>query len=95
MAVPTATYTGWTLRAAAFAGNDLCDASGQQIPFLRTKAERLAADDPRPSLAERYGTHARYVKKLGRAAKRLRRQRLLLPEDAVTLTTAADATAVP
>ena len=71
------------------------DASGEQIPFLRTKAERLAAGDPRPSLAERYGTHARYVKKLGRAAKRLRRQRLLLPEDAVTLTTAADATAVP
>ncbi len=95
VAVPTATYTGWALRAAAFAGNDLCDASGQQIPFRRTKAERLAAGDPRRSLEERYGTHARYVKKFARAAKRLRRQRLLLPEDAVTLTTAADAAAVP
>jgi hypothetical protein len=93
--VPTATYTGWALRAPAFAGNDLCDASGQQIPLFRTKAERSAAGDTRPSLAERYGTHARYVKKFARAAKRLRRQRLLLPEDAVTLTTAADAAAVP
>jgi hypothetical protein len=94
VAVPTATYTGWALRAPAFAGNDLGDASGQQIPLLRTKAERPAAGDPRPSLAERYGTHARYVKKFARAAKRSRRQWLLLPEDAVTLTTAAAAAAV-
>ena len=58
VAVPTATYTGWALRAAAFAGDDLCDASGQQIAFLRAKADRLAAGDPRRSLAERYPTHA-------------------------------------
>src|SRR5215467_12016932 len=90
-----ATYTGWALRASAFASNDLCDAAGQQSPFLRTKAERQAAGDPRPSLAERYGTHARYVKQFARAAKRLRRQRLLLPEDAVALTMAAEAAAVP
>ena len=29
IAVPLATYTGWGVRAAAFAGDDLCDASGQ------------------------------------------------------------------
>jgi Alpha/beta hydrolase domain len=95
VAVPTATYTGWALRAAAFAGDDLCDASGQQIAFLRTKAERLASHDPRRSLAERYPTHARYVKRFARAAKRLQHQRLLLPEDAPALTTAADAAPVP
>jgi hypothetical protein len=33
------------LRVSAFAGNDLCDAAGQQIPFL-TKAERQAAAVP-------------------------------------------------
>jgi hypothetical protein len=95
VAVPTATYTGWALWAAAFAGDDLCDASRQQIAFLRTKAERLASHDPRRSLAERYPTHARYVKRFARAAKRLQHQRLLLPEDARSLTTAADAAPVP
>jgi hypothetical protein len=95
VAVPTATYTGWALRAAAFAGDDLCDASGQQIAFLRAKADRLAAGDPRRSLAERYPTHERYVKRFARAAKRLQHQRLLLPEDARALTTAANAAPVP
>jgi hypothetical protein len=95
VAVPTATYTGWALRAAAFAGDDLCDASGQQIPFLHTKADRLAATDPRRSIVERYPTHARYVNRFGRAAKRLQHQHLLLPEDARALTAAADAAPVP
>jgi hypothetical protein len=95
VAVPTATYTGWALRAAAFAGDDLCDASGQQIPFAPTRAERLAASDPRRSLAERYPTHDRYVTRFTRAAKRLRHQRLLVDEDVQTLTAAAAAAAVP
>jgi hypothetical protein len=92
---PTATYTGWALRAAAFAGDDLCDASGQQIAFARTKAERLAAGDPRRALAERYRTHDRYVKRVTRAAKRLRHQRLLVDEDVEALSAAADAASVP
>jgi Alpha/beta hydrolase domain len=95
VAVPIATYTGWALRAAAFAGDDLCDASGQQIPFARTKADRLAALDPRRALAERYPTHDRYVKRVTRAAKRLRHRRLLVDEDVETLTAAADAAPVP
>ena len=47
IAVPVATYTGWGLRAAAFAGDDLCDMAGQKIDFRQTKADRLAAGDPR------------------------------------------------
>jgi hypothetical protein len=50
-----ATYTGWALRASAFAGNDLCDAAGQQIPFLRTgPSGRLPAirDRRSPSATE-------------------------------------------
>ena len=34
IAVPLATYTGWALRAAAFAGDDLCDMAGQKNRFL-------------------------------------------------------------
>jgi alpha/beta hydrolase family protein len=92
---PVATYSGWALRAAAYAGDDLCDASGQQIPFARTKAERLAAGDPRRSLLERYPTHERYVKRTELAAKRLLRQRLLADEDVGRLVAAAAAAPVP
>ena len=95
VAAPIATYTGWGLRAAAFAGDDLCDASGQAIPFARTKAERLAALDPRRALAERYPTHERYVKRFTRAAKRLRHQRLLVDEDVSSLVAGAAAAPVP
>jgi Alpha/beta hydrolase domain len=79
--VPLATYTGWGLRAAAFAGDDLCDAAGQKIDFAQTKADRLALGDPRRSIEERYRTHEAYAKEVGRAAKHLHRQRLLLEED--------------
>src|SRR5262249_59217129 len=95
VAAPTATYTGWALRAASFAGDDLCDASGQQIAFAHTRAERLAAGDPRRALAERYRTHDRYVKRFARAATRLRHQRLLVDEDVQALTAGAAAAPVP
>ena len=81
IAVPVATYTGWGLRAAAFAGDDLCDLAGQKIDFPQTKADRLAAGDPRLSIEERYPTHKKYVREVTRAAIRLYRQRLLLDED--------------
>jgi hypothetical protein len=81
VAVPLATYTGWGVRAAAFAGDDLCDAAGQKIDFPQTKAERLAAGDPRPSVEERYPHHKQYVREVAHAAKRLNHHRLLLDED--------------
>jgi Alpha/beta hydrolase domain len=81
VAVPRATLTGWGLRAAAFGGDDLCDAAGQQIDFHQTKVERLAAGDPRLSIEERYPTHWRYVKEVTHAARRLGRERFLLDED--------------
>ena len=31
------------------------------LPFARTKAERQARGDPRPSIEERYPSHAAYV----------------------------------
>lgn len=51
-------------RAPAFAGPDLCDAAGMKIDFPRTKAERLATGDPRPSIEERYQTHGSYVNRV-------------------------------
>jgi hypothetical protein len=38
------------------------------VPFFKKKADRLAARDPRPSLEERYGTHAGYVAAVTAAA---------------------------
>jgi hypothetical protein len=56
----------------------LCDRDGTYSPFARTKAEREAASDPRPSLEERYGSRAAYVERVKAAADALIRNRLLL-----------------
>jgi hypothetical protein len=81
IAAPLATYTGWGLRASAFAGDDLCDAAGSMIPLRRTQAERIAAGDPRPSLEELYGDHWGYALRVARSALELYQQRLLLWDD--------------
>ncbi len=80
--VPLATYTGWNLYKAPFTEGELCDRDGSFVPLAATKSERHARNDPRPSLEERYGTHANYVKKLEAAARTLVKDRLLLAEDA-------------
>ena len=87
--VPRATHTGWATRGLAYAGNDLCDASGQRIEFPRTKAERLKTNDPRLSIAERYPTDEDYMRRLTNAARDLRNQRFLLEEDVMSITVAA------
>ena len=80
VAVPTATYTGWALRAGPAAG-DGCDAAGQKVDFAQTKTERIAKGDPRLSIEERYPTHDAYVKNVSDAAQQLLQQRFLLEED--------------
>jgi hypothetical protein len=80
--VPIATYTGWNLYKAPYPEGELCDRNGSYIAFAKTKAERKAKGDPRPSLEERYGTHDAYVEKLRAAAEDLVKARLLLAEDA-------------
>ena len=81
IAVPVATYSGWNVRAPEYAGDDLCNASGQKIPLPATAADRIASGDPRRSIKERYGSHAGYVIRVAVAANDLERERLLLPED--------------
>jgi hypothetical protein len=81
IAVPVATYTGWNLYRAPFPEGTLCDRDGTYAPFATTRAERISRGDPRPSIEERYGTHAQYVKRYEDAVQRLVQERLLLPED--------------
>jgi Alpha/beta hydrolase domain len=78
---PVATTTGWALRREGFSENEGCESDGQHIPFTTSKAERLAADDPRLSLQERYKDHDGYVKAVTKAAKKLQKQRFLLLDD--------------
>ena len=91
---PLGTYTGWNLRRAGFGEGELCGLSGAYMPFAKTRAERLASGDPRPSLEERYGAHDGYVEAVRRAAQSLQADRFLLPEDASRLANEAASSAV-
>ena len=82
IAAPLATYTGWNFYKTPYPEGELCDREGAYVPFAKTKAAREAKGDPRPSLEERYGNHAAYVKKVNEVVGDLLRARLLLPEDA-------------
>jgi Alpha/beta hydrolase domain len=89
LAAPLATYTGWNVYQTM--QSELCDRDGSYVPFAKTKAEREAAGDPRPSLEERYGTRAAYVATIKAAADALVAERLLLPADAAAYAKAAEA----
>ncbi len=82
VAVPVGTNVGWNLIAAGPRGGDLCGLSGSFFPFARTKAERQASADPRPSLEERYRDHAGFVKAVDASSRTLVKERFLLEEDA-------------
>jgi hypothetical protein len=87
IAVPLATYTGWNVYRAQ--PGELADRDGSLIPFARTRREREAADDPRPSLEERYGSRDAYVARVEAAAAGLVAERLLLRADAARYVAAA------
>jgi Alpha/beta hydrolase domain len=95
VAVPTSTLTGWNTRSVEFTAGDLCDLNGMSIPLMRTKAERLAAGDPRPSLEELYSSHSDYVAKVTAAAHALQADRLMLQEDVDAYVAEAMAAPVP
>jgi hypothetical protein len=94
IAAPVGTNTGWNLIAAGPRSQDLCGLSGSFIPFARTRAERLASGDPRPSLEERYRDHAGFVQAVERESARLVKDRMLLAEDAARLIDAATSSGV-
>jgi hypothetical protein len=80
IAVPLGTHTGWNVYRDQ--PDELADRDGSFIAFARTKAEREAADDPRPPLEERYGSRDAYAAQVKAAAAALVAERLLLPDDA-------------
>ncbi|HEV2303001.1 MAG TPA: alpha/beta hydrolase domain-containing protein [Stellaceae bacterium] len=89
IAVPLGTHAGWNLYRAEPC--ELCDRDGSLVPFARTRAEREAADDPRPSLEERYGSREGYIAKVRAVAEALVAERRLLPRDAQAYVRAAEA----
>jgi hypothetical protein len=80
--VPLGTYTGWNPISSGLLKGQECQLQAGTIPFAKTKAERLAKNDPRPSLEERYGNLLNYYSMAVQAANKAIADRLLLPEDA-------------
>ena len=94
---PLGTYLGWNVTAGGampFHQGQICNYAGGMIPFARTPEERKAANDPRLSLVERYGSHEGYVAAVTKAAARAVAEGFLLPVDAAALIAAAQASAV-
>jgi hypothetical protein len=91
LAVALATHTGWNLRHPGIGGAEqLLVFAGATLPFPRTRAERAATGDPRPSVEERYGSRATYLERVRSAARTLAHEGYLL-EDDVELSVAAAA----
>jgi Alpha/beta hydrolase domain len=82
VAVPLATYTGWTFRSPSIGQpGELLPLTGSFIPFPVTKAAREQAHDPRLSIEERYEGRAQYQGQVADAATKLVGQGYLLNED--------------
>ena len=81
-AVPLATTTGWNFRDARF-GNPttIVALAGSYIPFARTKAEREANKDPRPSIEERYKGKDDYLARIRAVGRSLVKSGFMLEED--------------
>jgi hypothetical protein len=82
VAVPLATHTGWNLRDASIgAPDELYSMKGSYFPFARTKSEREARGDPRPSVEERYAGRDAYLQQVREAARQLVERGYLLEQD--------------
>ena len=79
---PLGTYLGWNVTSEGFLKSEYCSLYGSYLPFAKTKEDRIAANDPRLSLEERYGSKQGYLCAVNHAAKQLVSQRLLLQRDA-------------
>jgi len=101
---PLGTYLGWNITAGPgdahydgrpFHAGQTCNYVGGMVPFAKTKAERLANNDPRLSLEERYGTHAGYVAAVRAAADNAACQGYLLAGRAAALMGAKCTSTIP
>src|SRR6266850_2492860 len=99
---PLGTYLGWNITAGGFHAGQVCNYVGGMVPFAKTKAQRLATihpetgqPDPRPSLEERYVTHAGYVAAVRAAADNAACQGYLLAGPEAAAMGAKCTTAIP
>lgn len=84
--VPLGTYTGWNQRAPKLgAPDEMIAFIGSFVPFARTKADRLKAKDPRPSIEERYHDKQDYLAKIDAAGKSLAQDHYVLKVDLAKL----------
>ena len=94
---PLGTYLGWNVTAGGarpFHQGQICNYVGGMIPFAKTLEDRKASGDPRPSLQERYGDHAGYVRAVEKAVERVQKSGFLLTEDGQRLIREAQASQV-
>jgi hypothetical protein len=89
IAVPLATFAGWSMRSPSFS-RTLRRNAGRVWPFPRTAEERKQTDDPRRSMLERYPTKKDYLSKVTECVLDLHNQRFLLDEDVTMLLKQAD-----
>jgi len=95
LAAPLGTYTGWNPVAIGYRTGRYCFSAGGFIPFAKTKAERIAKGDPRPSLEERYPSHADYVARVKAQADKLVAQGYMLADDGDKTIAQAEAAQIP
>ena len=78
VAVPLGTATGWVFRPVAFGSpHEFYLLRGAWVPFAKTKN----ANDPRPSLADRYASKDAYLDQVKAAVQKLIEQRFLTTTD--------------
>jgi hypothetical protein len=82
VAAPLGTNMGWNITVPQLADlHYLSGLMGSFIPFPKTRAEREAKMDSRPSIEERYKTREDYLKQVRQAANDLVRDRYMLAGD--------------
>jgi Alpha/beta hydrolase domain len=82
IAVPLGAHTGWNLRHSSIGGDaQRLVFAGATLPFARTRREREASGDPRPSIEERYRSRDDYLARVRQAGRALVAQRYMLEED--------------
>jgi hypothetical protein len=89
--VPLGTYNGWSLRKTGYSEGEQWWNTGSFIPFARTKAERQAKNDPRPSIEERYPSHEAYIQAVADVCAKRVTEGFMLQEDADRFVAAAKA----
>jgi Alpha/beta hydrolase domain len=80
--VPLATYAAWNLRDPSIGAPDQrVSFEASYVPFVKTKEDRRAARDPRPSVAERYANRYEYLTRYSDALDQLVKENWILEED--------------